>query len=216
MTNCLKVSRNGQNAQLCPLLEGTCLGIYKSLGKHVLKKDETTNDKSETDSTDDAGIRQGQDILYAIFDIMLLAICHEYPLQCWRTVWTLLIEKELGNLHLDQLHCIMIFEANWQLMLKWHSSYGFLPKTEKARTLSYEQGGGHKGRSMINQVAQQIVGTKIIHLCQCTALDLYLDLWQCFDMMVKACHNLVCCQHGADNAYLKLHAKTHQAMRYYV
>jgi len=195
---------------------GRHLGIYKSLGKHVLKKDKTNNDDNEPASTDEIGIRQGRDILYAIFDIMLLAIRHEYPLQRWRTVWTLFIEKELGNPNLERLRCIMIFEADWQLMLKWHSSYGFLPKTEKAGTLSYEQGGGRKGRSAIDQAAQQIVETEIIHLHQQTAIDLYLDLRQCFDMMVEACHNLACRRHGAEDAYLKLHAKTHRAMRYHV
>jgi len=34
--------------------------------------------------------------------------------------------------------------------------------------------------------------------------------------MVEACHNLACQHHGADIAYLWLHAKTHQAMKYYV
>jgi len=57
----------------------------------------------------------------------------------------LFIEKELGNLHINHLHCIMIFEANWQLLLKWHLSYGFLPKTEEAGTLVYAQGGNCKG-----------------------------------------------------------------------
>jgi len=88
----------------------------------------------------------------------------------------LFIEKELGNPHLDQLRCIMIFKADWQLMLKWHSSYGFLPKTEEARTLVYAQGGGRKGHSAIDQAAQQIVETKITHLRQQTAINLYLDL----------------------------------------
>jgi len=34
-------------------------------------------------------------------------------------------------------------------------------------------------------------------------------------MMVKACHNLACRHHGADVAYLRLHARMHQLMRYY-
>jgi len=58
----------------------------------------------------------------------------------------------------------MIFEANWQLLLKWHSSYGFLPKTEKAGTLTHAQGGGRKGRSAIDQAVQQVVENKIVHL----------------------------------------------------
>jgi len=35
-------------------------------------------------------------------------------------------------------------------------------------------------------------------------------------MMVEACHNLACHCHGADDVYLRLHAKMHQAMKYYI
>jgi len=34
--------------------------------------------------------------------------------------------------------------------------------------------------------------------------------------MVEACHNLACRRHRAADAYLRLHAKTHQLMRYFV
>jgi len=102
------------------------------------------------------------------------------------------IEKELGNLSMDRLWCIMIFEADWQLLLKWHLSYGFLPKTEQAGMLVHTQGGGQKGRSAIDQAMQHIVENKIIHLCQQPSIDIYLDLRTCFDLMVKACHNLTC------------------------
>jgi len=110
----------------------------------------------------------------------------------------------------------MIFEADWQLLLKWYSSYGFLPKTEHAKTLVYEQGGGWKGRSAIDQATQQIVETETTHLNQQTTIDMYLDLRACFNMMVEACHNLVCCRHGAADAYLHLHARTHQMMHYFI
>jgi len=107
-------------------------------------------------------------------------------------------------------------DQHWQLLLKWHSSYRFLPKTELVGTLVPEQGGGRKGRSAIDQAVQQIVETEIVHLRQQPTLDLYLDLRSCFDLMVEACHNLACRHHGADVAYLCLHARTHQAMKYYV
>jgi len=161
-------------------------------------------------------LKQGRDILFLIFDIMQLALKHTYPMQRWRNVWTVFIEKELGNPDINRLRCIMLFEADWQLLLKWHSSYGFLPMTEHTGELAIEQGGGRKGRSAIDQATQQIVETESIHFDQRQALDLYLDLKACFDMMVKACHNLACRRHGADVAYLRLHAQTHQLMRYYV
>jgi len=123
---------------------------------------------------------------------MTLTLRHAYLLKRWRKVWTIFIEKELGNPDLNRLRCIMIFKADWQLTLKYHSSYGFLPRTEEAGQLVHEQGGGRKGRSAIDQAMQQIVETEITHLNQQTALNLYLDLRMCFDLMVEACHNLAC------------------------
>jgi len=131
-------------------------------------------------------------------------------------VWTVFIEKDLGNPELNCLRCLMIFEADWQLILKWHSAYGFLPKSETAQTLTPTQGGGRKGRSAIDQATQQVVETELVQLQQRTALDLFLDLRHCFDYMAEACHNMACRRHGADDDYLRLHAQTHRLMRYYV
>jgi len=96
----------------------------------------------------------------------------------------------------------MIFEADLQLLLKSQSSHGFLPKTEAAGTLVHAQGGGRKGQSAINQATQQIIEMEIIHLNQEPAMDLYLDLQMCFNLMVETCHNLACHCHGAEDAYL--------------
>jgi len=86
----------------------------------------------------------------------------------------------------------MIFEADWQLLLKWHLSYSFLTKSELAHALTLAQGSGRKGRSAIDQATQQIVEMEITALNQYTALDLFLDLRHCFGLMVKACHNMAC------------------------
>jgi len=176
MRHCWKGLKNGWKIQQCPHWD-TTLEYTRHLANTSSQK-KTTHTESTKEPPSGLAIKQGCDILYAIFDIMLLAIRHEYPLQCWKTVWMLFIEKELGNLHLDRLQCIMIFEADWQLLLKWHLSYGFLPKTKEAGTLVYAQGGGHKGCSAIDQAAQQIIETKVIHLHQHTTIDLYLDLCQ--------------------------------------
>jgi len=110
----------------------------------------------------------------------------------------------------------MIFKADWQLLLKWHSSYGFLPKSKHAQALTTAQGGGRKGCSAIDQAMQQVVEMEVICLNQCTALDLFLDTHHCFNLMVKACHDMASRCHGAAEDYLCLHAQTHCFMKYYV
>jgi len=167
---------------------GRHLGIYKTLAKHVVKKDK---DKAPIQEPTD-GLTQGQDIIFLVFDLMSITLKHTYPLERWRKVWTIFIEKEIGNPDLNRLHCLMLFEADWQLILKWHSSYGFLPCTEAAGMLTVEQGGGRKGCSAIDQATQQIVETELIHLNQTSHIDMYLDLRTCFNLMVEACHNLAC------------------------
>jgi len=63
---------------------------------------------------------------------------------------------------------------------------------------------------------QQIIETESTKLLQCSLIDLFLDLRHCFDLMIEACHNMACQQHGAANDYLWLHAKTHRLFKYYV
>jgi len=140
---------------------GRHLGIYKSLQRHTVKKE----DQPELPPNVPPPIlTQGRDVLYLIFDIMNLALQHTHTLQRWKKVWTMFIEKDLGNPDLNLLRCIMIFEADWQLLLKWHSSYGFLPKSEQAKALTPAQGGGRKGCSAIDQATQQVIDTEIIKL----------------------------------------------------
>jgi len=112
------------------------LGIYKTLAKHVITKDKDAPPKPASEG----GITQGQDVLFLIFDLMSIALIHTYLLKRWRQVWTIFIEKENGNPDINCLRCLMLFEVDWQLLLKWHSSYGFLPCTEEAGMLIAVQG----------------------------------------------------------------------------
>jgi len=192
---------------------GRHLGIYKSLQHHVLTQEE----KEALSLTQSAElIQQGRDVLFLIFNTMMLALLHTYTLNQWKMVWTLFIEKELGNPDINRLQCIMIFEADWQLLLKWHSSYGFLPKSEQAQALTPAQGGSRKGRSAIDQATQQVIKTELIKLNQQPALNMVLDARWFFDLMVEACHNMACRRHDAADDYLCLHAQTHRTMKYYV
>jgi len=84
---------------------GRHLGIYKTLRKHVVEKKKNAINETSTDNDAMGTITQGRDILYLIFDLMSLALKHTYPLKRWRKVWTIFIEKEMGNPDIDRLRC---------------------------------------------------------------------------------------------------------------
>jgi len=151
---------------------GRHLGIYKSLRRRVKEK---KKDNDIPDTEPPGKLEQGRDVLYLIFDIMSLALKHTYTLEQWQMVWMMFLKKDLGNPDINLLRCIMIFEADWQLLLKWHASYGFLPRTEHARTLTPDQGGGRKGRSAIDQALQLVAESELVCLIQRPAIDLFLD-----------------------------------------
>ena len=148
--------------------------------------------------------------------ILSSILCHGHlpTLNWWKAIWNLFIKKELVNPDLNKLWCFMIFKADWQLLLKWHSSYGFLPKSETVHTLTPAQGGCHKGHSTIGM--QQNIKMELIKLNQWPAIDLFLEAHHCFNLMVEACHNMTCHQHGTVDNYLWLHAQTHHLMKCYV
>jgi len=125
-------------------------------------------------------------ILYPIF-ISIICLCYG-----WMGQFVIIRIWNLEN------HCVL-----------WCQS-------EANQMLMPIQGGGQKGRSAIDQATQQVVEHELIHLNQLPALDLFLDLWHCFNYMVKACHNMACWRHGAADDYLRLHTQTHHLMRYYV
>jgi len=57
---------------------GRHLGIYKTLGKHLVQT--RKNNKNASDETM-GPLKQGRDVLYLVFDIMAIALKHAYPLQ---------------------------------------------------------------------------------------------------------------------------------------
>jgi len=78
---------------------GRHLGIYKSLAKHFPPtKDKGTDDIPVTPPDP---IQSGNDILKLIIMMMELAVTHTHTFERWKTIWTLLLEKDPGDPKID-------------------------------------------------------------------------------------------------------------------
>jgi len=129
---------------------------------------------------------------------MQLAITHTHTYDWWKTIWTLLLEKDAGNPQIDQLHTIHLYEANYNLILKWFSSQGFILKSKKAHRINDSQGGGRPRHSAIDLAITKVLSYKIAETLQLRVIIINNDATACFDQMLKAPNNLACLQHGAD------------------
>ena len=93
--------------------------------------------------------------------MMQLAIMHTHTYNQWKTIWTLLLEKDAGNLQIDWLHTIHLYEADYNLILKWFSSQGFILKSETAHQINNSQGGGRPRCSAINLAITKVLSYEI-------------------------------------------------------
>jgi len=65
-------------------------------------------------------------------------------------IWALLLEKDMGNPQINCLHTIHLYKANYNLLLKWFSSQGFILNSKKAQQINNSQGGRHPECSAID------------------------------------------------------------------
>jgi len=124
---------------------GRHLGVYKSL-----LKDQHHEKQGEPITT------KGVDIMMEIYRLLTLAVKHTHTFERWKTVWNLYLEKDPGRLCIDRLRTLHIVEADYNLLLKWHLSLGFMARAEEAESLLDNQSGGHAGRSAIDLACQKI------------------------------------------------------------
>ncbi len=83
-----------------------------------------------------------------------------------------------------------LFEADYNLLLNWHSLKGFMTKAEQNKTLHDSQGGGRPGQSAINLACKKMVLFDYVHIMRTPAVDVSIDVARCFDCLIVACENL--------------------------
>jgi len=148
---------------------------------------------------------------------MGLTIQHTHTYDCWKTIGTLLLEKDAGNPTIDQLRTIHLYIANYNLLLKWFSSQGFILKSKKAHWITKNQGGGCPGHSTIDLALPKVLSYKVAKTLQLWVIIVDNDTTACFNSMVKPqttwhVYNMVWTHY----AYIKLHAQTQKELQYHL
>jgi len=185
---------------------GRHLGTYKSMLKDLPEKDDHKQNPPKYCRIH---------VMHSIFALLQLVVKHTHMFHCWKTIWNMYLEKDIGYPKLTRLRTIHLMEANYNLLLKWYTAKGFFKHSEKHCRIVDEQGGSRQGCSAINMVCKKVVIYDILRTTKDEAIDVGNNANVCFDRMIKNCQNLSCRQQGANIQYLRLHAQTHQQLQYY-
>jgi len=148
--------------------------------------------------------------------MMTLAIKHTHMYDQWKTIWTLLLEKDAGNPQIGWLQTIHLYKADYNLMLKWFSSQGFIVRSKHAHHIANNQGGSRPGRCAIDLVITKVLSYEIADTMQMCIIVVVNDMTASFNWMIESHNNLACLQHGADPKYIQLHAQTQKELCYHL
>jgi len=108
-----------------------------------------------------------------------------------------LLEKDAGNPQINQLRTIHLYEADYNLLLKWFSSKGFILNSKKAHQITNHQGSGCPSRSAIDLAITKVLSYEIAETLQLHVIIVNNNATACFDQMLEAPNSLACLQHGA-------------------
>jgi hypothetical protein len=195
---------------------GKHLGIYKTLTK-------TYRSNPPSPKQDEATI-QAFRRQYGVASLALriqnllinLAIQHTHTFDRWQVIHNFFLEKLPGQPFLDKLRVIHLYEADWNLILKFFIAYKLNLKACREKTVATEQAGGRPGKNAADTAATTAITNEIIMLQKLAGTLLYHDAKACFDRIIENLSNTSLLAEGLNPRLVRLHAQTLGKAKYHI
>ena len=114
-----------------------------------------------------------------------LRLCVGLPSERWLYRITLLLKKESGNIDIDKLQAIILFEANFSWLLKLIFSKKLMRRAIEINLLPHNY-FAQQGTSVKNEILSQTLWCDINRLQHRTIVVVSTDLSQCYNSIRHA------------------------------
>jgi hypothetical protein len=197
---------------------GKHLGIYRTLTRAVKHYYEIpTTDQNKPEPNQSKKHRETAELALTIQNHLInLAIKHTYSYLRWKTINNFFIEKIPGNPLLGKLRVIHIYEADWNLLLKYFIAYKVHGAACRAQTVQPEQTGGRPGKCTAHTAALTTITAETICLQKVTGATIYNDAKACFDRIIENISNATLISEGLHPKIAKIHHETLSNAHYYI
>jgi hypothetical protein len=133
---------------------GKHLGIYKTLMQYHRHNNKPTANNNNNSKP----IHKSAYIALKIQNIIInRAIQHTHTLERWKTVHNFFIERVPGRPLLEKLRVIHIYEADWNLILKYFISHRLAHAVCQHNSITQEQAGGRLGSSASDMATKKVL-----------------------------------------------------------
>ncbi len=204
---------------------GKHLGIYRTLTKYYLyppkphaRRNGTSID-SQTEEKYQESLQHHQTAKLALTIQHLLiteAIKRTHTLQRWKTIHNFFLEKLPGQPLIEKLRVIHLYEADWNIILKFFIAYQLNFIACKERTVAPEQAGGRPGKNAADTATAIVLVNETILLQRLLSAILYNDAKACFDRIIENISNLSLLAEGLHPQITDLHTQTLALAKYYI
>jgi hypothetical protein len=148
--------------------------------------------------------------------IINLAISQCHSLERWKTIHNIFIEKIKGTPRIEKLRVIHIYEADWNLLLKYFIAYKLHGTACREKTVQEEQSGGRPGKCAAHSATTSVITTETVCLQKKIGATLYNDAAACFDRIIENISNATLMSEGLNPTIAKLHAQTLEKASYHI
>jgi hypothetical protein len=188
---------------------GKHLGFYRSIitaiDHNIQSSDEDNNQTSKAH------------LMFNIQQLLInLAIREIHTFERWKVVHNFVIEKIPGYPLISKLRVIHLFEADWNIILKYFTGRTILRQAVREKTVCEEQAGGRPGRRSIDEAVQTILTYETCILQHQTGGITYNDAKSCYDRIPENLSNISAMKEGLPENLALLHANTMQQIKYHL
>ena len=143
-----------------------------------------------------------------------LPLLHGFSPKRWQSCVDAILEKIPGKPMLEKLRIIMLYEADFNYVLKLVWGKKLVQNAEKHQSLGECNHGSRAGRQTHNALLQKLLLYEQARLSRSSLITVDNDAKSCYDRIIKTLGLLACICFGLPILAAKMHNDTHDAMQH--
>jgi hypothetical protein len=144
--------------------------------------------------------------------MLSLPLKHGFAPERWKYCVDAILEKIPGKPIIEKLRIIMLYEADFNFMLKLIWGRRLVRHAELYRCLGTSNHGSRSGRQTIDALLEKLLMYEYARLTRTSLVTVDNDAKSCYDRIIKSLAMLACIGVGLPLLAAAMHNKTHHGM----
>jgi ribonuclease HI/exonuclease III len=152
-------------------------------------------------------------VLAEVYAIMLsLPLAHGFAPERWKYCVDAILEKIPGKPRIEKLRIIMLYEADFNFVLKLIWGRRLIRHAEKYQCIGTSNHGSRSGRQTIDALMEKLLLYEYARLTRTSLITIDNDAKSCYDRIIRSLAMIACVGVGLPILAAAMHNRTHHGM----